>query len=88
MRFRLLRRRLTVSAPRMAVRCPDFASMLHLVAQSDLLAVVPHPVLLGSAAPRLMTLRLAESLPLYGMWLFELGARPSRIDWAALVAAG
>lgn len=75
-------------APRMAVRCPDFASMLHLVAQSDLLAVVPHPVLLGAAAPAVVPLRLAESLPLYGMWLFELGTRPSRIGAQALSAAG
>ena len=75
-------------APRMAVRCPDFASMLHLVAQSDLLAVVPHPVLLGAAEPLLTPLRIAESLPLYGMWLFELGAQPSRVAWQALAAAG
>ncbi|MBD9395067.1 LysR family transcriptional regulator [Acidovorax sp. ACV01] len=66
-------------APRMAVRCPDFASMLHLMAQSDLLAVVPHPALLGGAAALVAPLRLAESLPLYGMWLFELGARKSRL---------
>lgn len=66
-------------APRMAARCPDFASMLHLMAQSDLLAVVPHPALLGGAAALVAPLRLAESLPLYGMWLFELGARKSRL---------
>ena len=66
-------------APRMAVRCPDFASMLQLVAQSDLLAVVPHPALLGGAAALVAPLRLAESLPLYGMWLFELRARKSRL---------
>lgn len=66
-------------APKVAVRCPDFASMLHLVAQSDLLAVVPHPALLGSAAALLAPLRLEEALPLYDMWLFELGARKSRL---------
>lgn len=58
-------------APRMTVRCPDFASLVHLVAGSDLLAVVPHPVLLGASADSVVPLRLAESLPLYGMWLFE-----------------
>lgn len=73
-------------APRMAVRCPDFASMLQLVSQTDLLAVVPHPVLLGAAAPLLTPLRLAESLPLYGMWLFEPSARPSRIGGQAFAA--
>lgn len=75
-------------APRMTVRCPDFASMLHLVGQSELLAVVPHPVLLGASAPLLTPLQLAESLPLYGMWLFELGSRPSRVGLPALAALG
>ncbi|MCE1191039.1 MAG: LysR family transcriptional regulator [Acidovorax sp.] len=64
-------------APRMAVRCPDFASLAHLVARSDLLAVVPHPVLLGASADSVVPLRLAEALPLYSMWLFERkGATP------------
>lgn len=71
--------------PKIAVRCPDFASMLHLVGQSDLLAVVPHPALLGAATPVVRALQLAEALPLYGMWLFELRTRPSRIhpQWIA-----
>ncbi|MFI8616434.1 LysR family transcriptional regulator [Acidovorax sp. NPDC077693] len=78
-------------APRMAVRCPDFASLLNLVAMSDLLAVVPHPALLGAAAPQVAALRLAEALPLYAMWLFELRHHAPRIGpqlWADLVAAG
>ena len=66
-------------APKMSVRCPDFASLLHLVAQSDLLAVVPHPALLGGASALVTPLRLAESLPLYGMWLFEPRGRKSRL---------
>ncbi len=66
-------------APKMSVRCPDFASLLHLVAQSDLLAVVPHPALLGGASALVVPLRLAESLPLYGMWLFEPRGRKSRL---------
>lgn len=66
-------------APKMSVRCPDFASLLHLVAQSDLLAVVPHPALLGGASTLVVPLRLAESLPLYGMWLFEPRGRKSRL---------
>lgn len=71
--------------PRIAVRCPDFASMLHLVGQSDLLAVVPHPALLGAAAAHVTGLRLAEALPRYGMSLFELRTHRSRIDlrWIA-----
>jgi len=78
-------------APRMAVRCPDFSSLLNLLAQSDLLAVVPHPALLGGAAPLVAALRLAEALPLYDMWLFELRHRKSRFGpelLASLSAAG
>ncbi len=66
-------------APKMSVRCPDFASLLHLVAQSGLLAVVPHPALLGGASALVAPLRLAESLPLYGMWLFEPRGHKSRL---------
>lgn len=66
-------------APKMSVRCPDFACLLHLVAQSDLLAVVPHPALLGEASALVAPLQLAESLPLYGMWLFEPRGRKSRL---------
>ena len=75
-------------APRMAARCPDFASLLHLVAQSDLLAVVPHPALLGGASTLVAPLRLAESLPLYGMWLFEPRGRKSRLGPEVFAPAG
>lgn len=73
--------------PRMVVRCADFASMAQLVAQTDLLAVVPHPSLLGSAAGQLRALRLNESLPLYSMGLFTLrhsGPTMPPSVWAAL----
>lgn len=75
-------------APKMSVRCPDFASLLHLVAQSDLLAVVPHPALLGGASALVTPLRLAESLPLYGMWLFEPRGRKSRLGPEVFAPAG
>lgn len=75
-------------APRMSVRCPDFASLLHLVAQSDLLAVVPHPALLGGASTLVAPLLLAESLPLYGMWLFEPRGRKSRLGPEVFAPAG
>ncbi|CAM3679835.1 LysR family transcriptional regulator [Paracidovorax anthurii] len=65
--------------PRVAARCPDFASMLQMVAATDLLAVVPHPVLAGGAAALLSPLRLREALPLYDMWLFEPARRPSKL---------
>lgn len=61
-----------MSPPRVAVGCPDYASMLNLVACTDLLAVVPHPALLGAESPsRVVALRLRETLPLYEMWLFH-----------------
>ncbi|AXV83807.1 LysR family transcriptional regulator [Ralstonia solanacearum] len=57
--------------PRVAVSCPDYASMLNLVADTDLLAVVPHPALIGEVRKRITPLRLREALPLYEMWVFE-----------------
>ncbi|WP_455286737.1 LysR family transcriptional regulator [Cupriavidus necator] len=57
--------------PRVAVSCPDYASMLNLVANTDLLAVVPHPALLGEVRKLITPLRLREALPLYEMWVFE-----------------
>lgn len=72
-------------APPMTVRCADFASMLNLVTQSDLLAVFPHPALLGAAAELVVPLRLTESLPLYEMWLFQLNGRKPGIDPAVFV---
>lgn len=71
--------------PRVVASCPDYASLLHLVAHSDLLAVLPHPALLGSAPGRaLVPLRLREGLPRYVMHLFTR-ARPARA-WAPVVA--
>ncbi len=70
--------------PRVAVTCPDYASLLHLVAHSDLLAVLPHPALLAGAAGRaLLPLRLREGLPRYEMHLFT-PARPRRA-WAPVI---
>lgn len=74
--------------PSMTVRCADFASMLNLVLQTDLLAVFPHPALLGAAAELLVPLRLAESLPLYTMWLFQLNGRKPLIDPEAFASRG
>ena len=78
----------SMPAPRMSVRCPDFASLLHLMGQTDLLAVVPHPALLGGAAEQMVPLRLAEALPLYGMWLFEPRGRQSRLGPEVFAPAG
>ncbi|MGM9491554.1 LysR family transcriptional regulator [Ideonella sp. YS5] len=57
---------------RVVVSCPDYASMLNLMAHEDLLAVIPHPALLAGESIRgLVPLRLRETLPLYEMWLFH-----------------
>jgi DNA-binding transcriptional LysR family regulator len=61
--------------PRVAVSCPDFPCLLNLLGCTDLLAVVPHPALLGGESPaRVVPLRLRETLPLYEMWLFHPAA--------------
>ena len=57
--------------PRVAASCPDYATLLHLVAHDDLLCVLPHPALLGDGAKSLVVpLRLREALPRYEMHLF------------------
>ncbi|RUP34964.1 MAG: LysR family transcriptional regulator [Curvibacter sp.] len=64
--------------PRVAVSCPDYASLLQLVRQTDLLCVLPHPVLLGDAAQaQIVAVPLREGLPRYEMQLF-MPARPGR----------
>lgn len=61
-----------MAAPRVAAKCPDFTSMLNLVAHTDLLAVVPHAALLiGDLRKQVAPLRLLETLPLYEMWWFH-----------------
>ncbi|MDP9902432.1 LysR family transcriptional regulator [Variovorax ginsengisoli] len=58
--------------PHVMVSCPDYPSMLNLVAHTDLLAVVPHPALVsGELSPLIASLKLRETLPLYEMWLFH-----------------
>jgi DNA-binding transcriptional LysR family regulator len=61
-----------MAAPRVAAKCPDFTSMLNLVAHTDLLAVVPHAALLiADLRKQVAPLRLRETLPLYEMWWFH-----------------
>jgi len=65
--------------PRVVASCPDYASLLHLMTQSDLLGVLPHPALLDSApAGQVVPLHLREALPLYEMHLFT-PIRPRRV---------
>jgi len=57
--------------PRVVTSCPDYASLLHLMTESDLLGVLPHPALLESApAGQVVSLHLREALPRYEMYLF------------------
>lgn len=57
--------------PRVAVSCPDYASLLDLVAHDDLLCVLPHPASLDNTArSQIVPLRLREALPRYEMHLF------------------
>jgi DNA-binding transcriptional LysR family regulator len=67
--------------PRIAASCPDFASLLHLMAHSDLLGVLPHPALLDSAPKgQFVPLRLRETLPLYEMHLFTRTRSRRRVE--------
>lgn len=73
-----------MAAPRVAAKCPDFTSMLNLVAHTDLLAGVPHAALLmGDLRKQVAPLRLRETLPLYEMGWFH----PARSRRAAAVVA-
>lgn len=65
--------------PRVVASCPDYASLLHLLAHSDLLGVLPHPALLDTAPKgQIVPLRLREALPRYEMHLFT-PVRPRRV---------
>lgn len=68
-------------APRVAVACADYASLLALLPQADLLAVLPHPALLtDDLARQLPPLRLRETLPLYEAWLLRTSASQRRTE--------
>lgn len=72
--------------PPVVVHCADYGSLVQLVAGSDLLAVLPHPVLLGDAAAGLLRpLPLRETLPLYDMVLVHGGGAARAV--ATLVVA-
>lgn len=58
--------------PRILVQCGDYPTLLNLVAQSELLCVVPHPALQPQEAARdgFEIVRIREGLPLYEVCLF------------------
>ena len=65
--------------PRITASCPDYPSLVQMVACSNLLCVIPEEPLLGSARRErlLVPLALRESLPRYDVSVFlRRGARP------------
>lgn len=71
--------------PRVLLQCADYSTLLTLVAQSDLLCVVPHPALVPEAQrDALRILRIREGLPQYEVCLFggptRPGVRPDAIE--------
>ncbi len=57
--------------PRILVQCGDYPTMLNLVANSELLCIVPHPTLLPEQEPpTVQALHIREGLPQYDVCLF------------------
>lgn len=62
--------------PRIEVECADYATLLHLVAGTDLLGIIPHPASVPEAVrPSVVALRVQEGLPQYEVCLFRRSAR-------------
>lgn len=58
---------------RITASCPDYASMINLIAHTDLLGVLPHAALLDNGPKGLVVpLSLREALPRYEMHVFTL----------------
>lgn len=68
-------RRLGIS--RVQAYCPNYAALLAMAAETDLMGVVPHPVLMPeSLSDRLRPVRVVEGLPRYEVCLFRLDSAP------------
>lgn len=77
-------------APRILVQCADYMTLLDLVAKSDMLCVVPHPVLIPERQRQnLRALKIREGLPQYEVCLFwRVHGQPQNSTViAAMVAA-
>ena len=60
-----------LAAPKIMVQCADYPALLNLVAQSDLLCVVPHPLLMPAKQGKdLRPLLIREGLPKYDVCIF------------------
>lgn len=65
--------------PRIEVECTDYATLLHLVAGTDLLGVLPHPALVPPGLqPDMVALRVREGLPRYEVCVFRPAAGQGR----------
>lgn len=63
--------------PRIVAQCDDYAMLLRIVAQSDLLCVLPHQALLDSIpAGMVRPLKIREGLPRYEVCLYLKAAPP------------
>ncbi len=61
--------------PRIVAQCDDYAMLLRIVAQSDLLCVLPHPALLDSIPEgTVVPLTIREGLPRYEVCLYHPAA--------------
>lgn len=64
-------------APRILVQCADYATLLNLIALTDLLCVIPHSSLSQhSEDTPIAALSIREGLPQYEVCLFWLGKQP------------
>ena len=60
-----------IAPPRILVQCADYTAVLDLVSKSDMLCVVPHPVLIQERYHDiLLPLKVREGLPQYEVCLF------------------
>lgn len=75
-----------LAAPRILLQCADYRTLLSLVARSDLLCIVPHPLLvIAEMQDRVRPLHLSEHLPHYEVCLFWAES-PRAVAAAALEA--
>jgi DNA-binding transcriptional LysR family regulator len=73
-------------APRILAQCADYMTLQNLVAQSELLCVIPHPALLQETAEgRIVAFELREGLPQYEVCLFWLEDNASASEGIAAI---
>lgn len=76
--------------PRILVQCSDYMTVLDLVAKSDMLCVVPHPVLIAQRQQEsVRALNIREGLPQYEVCLFwKAQSPPLNAEAISAVVAG